>query len=54
MKTNDSWKSKHSRDSTPLCMYQRNLDHKLSQPKRHEDPYRKIRNSFRSSVGFKN
>ena len=54
MKTNDSWKSKGSKDSTPGAIYQRSLNNRLSEPKKYEDPYKRMRNTFGSSVGFKN
>ena len=54
MKTNDSWKSKGSKDSSSQSFYQSKLDRRLSEPKRFEDPYVKIRSTFRSSIGFKN
>lgn len=54
MKTNDSWKSKGSKDSSVHSYYQNKLDRRLSEPKRTEDPYVKMRTSFRSSIGFKN
>lgn len=54
MKTNDSWRSKGSKDPNPYANYQKNLNRRLSEPKRFEDPYNKIKNSFRSSLGFKN
>lgn len=54
MKTNDSWKSKGSKDSSAQSFYQARVDRRLSEPKRFEDPYAKMRTSFRSSIGFKN
>lgn len=53
MRTNDNWKAKGAKDTNPFSNYQRNLDRKLSEPKRFEDPYKNVRNSFRSSIGFK-
>ena len=53
MRTNDSWRAKGSKDPAPYSNYQRNLDRKLSEPKRFEDPYNNIRGSFKSSIGFK-
>ena len=52
MKTNDSWKSKGSRNMDSLTMYQQNQNRRLSEPKKTADPYEKLRNSFRSSLGF--
>lgn len=54
MRTNDSWKSKGSKDSSAQSFYQARVDRRLSEPKRFEDPYAKMRTSFRSSIGFKN
>ena len=33
--------------------YQRNLDHKLSEHRKYEDPYKIMRTTFRDSVGKK-
>lgn len=54
MKTNDSWKSRGSQNSTSHSFYQSKQNQRLSEPKRFEDPYEKVRKSFRSSLGFKN
>lgn len=50
MKTQDSWKS---RGTSERSGYQRNLDRRLSTHRQYEDPYHKMRSTFRSSVGFK-
>lgn len=39
MKTNDTWKSKGSKDSTSFSMYQKTQNRRLSEPKKYEDPY---------------
>ena len=54
MKTNDHWKAKGSKNTSPFKYYQVTADKRLSEPKKFEDPYRQIKNSFRSSIGFKN
>ena len=54
MKTNDSWKSKGSKDSLPQTIYQRHLNNRLSEPKKYDDPYKNMKTTFRSSIGFKN
>lgn len=44
--TQSSWK----RRTTTLSFYQRNLDRRLSTPREYDDPYKKMRSTFASSM----